>query len=152
MRCTLTDTANHYKICAVDNAIVLGLPTYVIFTTANPEQLPPPSTEFIFHIHFARAARFSGAGEYINTVVSDLEEPEVLSSSAFKLYHHHVVYCRYSSGSTLMLRISPPTRVILTACLACHFPMPALAAVAPSADNRQHPTCIRIYNKRHVHS
>ncbi|KAH7906788.1 hypothetical protein BJ138DRAFT_1117258 [Hygrophoropsis aurantiaca] len=73
------DIANHYKICAVADGLVQGYPTYVTFTTPDPEKLPLPSQNLLrLNAVCARVANFSGAGDYIDKITRDLEMTRVL--------------------------------------------------------------------------
>lgn len=52
----------------------------VTFTSPDPEKLPLPSPEYLaIHAACAKVANLSGAGEYIDNVVRDLEDTSVLS-------------------------------------------------------------------------
>ncbi|KAF9242093.1 hypothetical protein BU15DRAFT_44401 [Melanogaster broomeanus] len=74
-----TDTPNKYNICWSDWTPP-GVPTTVEFTTSDPEELPLPSPTYL-HIHAtcAKVAKLSGAGDYIDNLLKDLEEVKVLS-------------------------------------------------------------------------
>ncbi|KAF9233123.1 hypothetical protein BU15DRAFT_54322 [Melanogaster broomeanus] len=69
----------------------LSAPSTVQFTTPDPEEFPLPSPTYL-HIHaaYAKVAKLSGAGDYIDNLSRDLEEIRVLSkdgSSAELLEH-----------------------------------------------------------------
>ncbi|KAH7908369.1 hypothetical protein BJ138DRAFT_1128520 [Hygrophoropsis aurantiaca] len=84
--------ANHYQVCALNREFLpAGFPTDVTFTTPDPEKLPLPSPDLLLlHAICARVARLSGAGQYVGTVLRDLEDTTVLSpggESAQLLFH-----------------------------------------------------------------
>ena len=64
---------------------------FVTFKTSNPVKLPLPSPIYLkIHAACARVANLSGAGEYIDSILRDLEYAEVLcddGSSAELLEH-----------------------------------------------------------------
>ena len=54
--------------------------TLVKFTTEDPENLPLPSPEYLkIHAACAKIAHMSGAGEYIDQILEELEDAKVLS-------------------------------------------------------------------------
>ena len=58
-----------------------NIPTTVTFTTPDPEKLPLPSPDYLrLHAAAARVAHLSGAGEYINKILRDMEKTRVLSN------------------------------------------------------------------------
>ena len=57
-----------------------GCKTLVKFTTEDPENLPLPSPEYLkIHAACAKIAHMSGAGEYIEQILRDLEDMKILS-------------------------------------------------------------------------
>ena len=59
---------------------LFGLPEFVTFSSSDPEKLPLPKPAYL-HIHAmcAKVAHLSGASEYIERVLRDLEEICVLA-------------------------------------------------------------------------
>ena len=52
----------------------------VTFTTPNPETLPVPNPDYLnIHAACARIAHLSGAGEYIDKIMRDIEDTPVLA-------------------------------------------------------------------------
>ncbi|KAH7905907.1 hypothetical protein BJ138DRAFT_1017041 [Hygrophoropsis aurantiaca] len=76
-----TDTPHTYRPNSV-NLIYRGrIPPTVTFTTHDPVNFPLPSPEYLrLHAAAARVAHLSGAGEYINKILRDVEETRVLST------------------------------------------------------------------------
>ncbi|KAH9910957.1 uncharacterized protein B0H18DRAFT_842565, partial [Fomitopsis serialis] len=57
------------------------IPPTMTFTTPDPEKLPLPSPDYLrLHAAAARVAHLSGAGEYIDKLLRDMEETRVLSN------------------------------------------------------------------------
>ncbi|KAG6852383.1 hypothetical protein C0991_012534 [Blastosporella zonata] len=82
---------NVYRPAAVAAGCLRGLPLSVKFITPDPINLPLPDPRYLaFHTACAKVAHLSGAGEYIDNVLWDLEDTRVLASngdSADLLYH-----------------------------------------------------------------
>ncbi|GBE88143.1 hypothetical protein SCP_1203730 [Sparassis crispa] len=76
----VTKTKNKYKLEGRSDLYLRQLPNDVTFTTIDPELLPVPSPDYLaLHAACAKVAHLSGAAEYINKVLRDLEEMPVLS-------------------------------------------------------------------------
>lgn len=57
------------------------MPPTVTFMSLDPERLPLPSPLYLrLHAAAARVAHLSGAREYVNKILLDMEETKVLSS------------------------------------------------------------------------
>ena len=58
----------------------LNIPATVTFTTPDPVNLPLPSPQYLrLHAAAARVAHMSGAGEYAEKILRDMEETRVLA-------------------------------------------------------------------------
>jgi len=76
-----TNTPHTYTPKSTDPIYLENIPTTVTFTTPDPEQLPLPSPDYLrLHAAAARVAHLSGAGEYIDKMLRDMEETRVLST------------------------------------------------------------------------
>ncbi|KAK0203364.1 hypothetical protein DFS33DRAFT_1261934, partial [Desarmillaria ectypa] len=75
-----TKVTNRYRIRSIDT--LYWLPTEVTFTTLDNENLPVPSeTLLALHAACAKVAHFSGAAEYIDKLVRDVEHLGVLANN-----------------------------------------------------------------------
>jgi len=67
------------------------MPDRITLTTPDPDLLPLPHPEMLaLHATCAKVAHLSGAGEYMNKIVDDMETLDVLvddGSSKDLLYH-----------------------------------------------------------------
>ena len=91
------ETANKYKLEAIMPGLIGGLPQFIIFTSPDPIDFPVPSPDyFALHAACARVADLSGAAEYIEKMLSDLEEIGVLSEdgTSAKLLEHALLGAR----------------------------------------------------------
>ncbi|KIJ15329.1 hypothetical protein PAXINDRAFT_114990 [Paxillus involutus ATCC 200175] len=83
-----TATPNCYN---VQKTILLVTPDQVTFTTPDPDKLPLPSPDLLaLHAACAKVAHLSGAGEYVDRILEDMEQIEVLAydgTSSDVLYH-----------------------------------------------------------------
>lgn len=73
----------------------------VTFTTPDPERLPVPSGEYLaLHAACTKVAHFSGAGEYADSVLREMEDTSVLSSdgSSAAILEHAIwaAQCKFS--------------------------------------------------------
>ena len=51
-----------------------------MFTTVDPDKLPLPSPELLaLHAACAKVAHLSGAGEYVDRILEDMEQIDVLA-------------------------------------------------------------------------
>ncbi|THH17497.1 hypothetical protein EW146_g3321, partial [Bondarzewia mesenterica] len=74
-----TDVPHRYKINSLYSGIIAQLPDYVQFSTLDPINLPLPNPCFVrLHAACARVAYLSGAAEYIEKVLRDMEMTRVL--------------------------------------------------------------------------
>lgn len=74
----------------------------VTFTTPDPDRLPVPSREYLaLHAACTKVAHFSGAGEYADSVSSEMEDTSVLSSdgSSAAILEHAIwaAQCKFIS-------------------------------------------------------
>jgi hypothetical protein len=76
----LQEERDKYKLEAADSMFLFGRPEFVTFSTPDPKTLPLPKPAYL-HIHAkcAKIAHLSGASEYIEKVLRDLEEICVLA-------------------------------------------------------------------------
>ncbi|KAF9220142.1 hypothetical protein BS17DRAFT_739680 [Gyrodon lividus] len=76
-----TDTPNTYNIRWKSDWLALPYArTTVTFTSSDLEKLPLPSPEYLqIHAACAKVAHLSGAGDYIDKILRDLEDIQVLS-------------------------------------------------------------------------
>ncbi|KAH8801243.1 hypothetical protein DL96DRAFT_1635691 [Flagelloscypha sp. PMI_526] len=84
-----TETPNCYS-CQKSVACILA-PEFVTFTTPDPINLPLPSPDLLtLHGVCAKVAHLSGAGEYVDGVLEDLEHLDVLATdgTSFDLLYH----------------------------------------------------------------
>jgi len=75
------DIANTYKLCAPHPYYIYSQwKRIVTFTTSDPVKLPVSSQAY-FELHAAcrRVTNLSGAGEYIDTILREMEDIQVLS-------------------------------------------------------------------------
>ncbi|EKM77946.1 hypothetical protein AGABI1DRAFT_107734 [Agaricus bisporus var. burnettii JB137-S8] len=77
-----TPVKNRYLIKTLTRRpLPLRIYDYVTFSTSNPEILPVPSAGLLaLHATFCKVAKFSGSGEYIDSVYEDPEETGVLAT------------------------------------------------------------------------
>ena len=75
------DVPNTYKVCAaLPNYLDERWKSIVTFTTSDPVKLPVPSPSYLeLHAACCRVANLSGAGKYIDKVLRDMEDIQVLS-------------------------------------------------------------------------
>ena len=75
------DIPNTYKLCAARSYIIdPRWKSTVTFTTPDPVKLPVPSRTYLeLHAACCRVANLSGAGKYIDTILEELENIQVLS-------------------------------------------------------------------------
>ncbi|PPQ65717.1 hypothetical protein CVT26_000334 [Gymnopilus dilepis] len=84
------DPPHHYRLAASDEGVIAGFSRNIVFTTPDEERLPLPDPRYLaLHAACARVAHLSGAGEYIDEVLRDLETTGVLAphGSSDVLYH-----------------------------------------------------------------
>jgi hypothetical protein len=63
---TYQNETNRYKLAAVREELLCGLPEYVTFTTPDPVKFPVPNPEYLaIHAACAKIAHLSGAAELI---------------------------------------------------------------------------------------
>ena len=74
------EEGDKYKLEASYPMFLFGRPEFVTFSSPDPEKLPLPKPAYL-HIHAmcAKVAHLSGASEYIERVLRDLEEICVLA-------------------------------------------------------------------------
>ena len=71
---------NKYKLRATHPSLLNRLKPTVTFTTPDPEKLPVPSETYLeLHAACCRVANLSGASEYIEKILRDMEDIQVLS-------------------------------------------------------------------------
>ena len=75
------DNPNTYKLCAAHSLIIdEGWKSTVTFTTPDSEKLPVPSATYLeLHAACCRVANLSGGGKYIENILRDMEDIQVLS-------------------------------------------------------------------------
>ena len=75
------DIPNTYKLCAAHSFLInRRWRSIITFTTPDPVKLPVPSPSYLeLHAACCRVANLSGAGEYIDKVLRDMEDIQVLS-------------------------------------------------------------------------
>ncbi|KAG2012322.1 hypothetical protein CC2G_012350 [Coprinopsis cinerea AmutBmut pab1-1] len=72
---------NTYELEASEPFIIKHFPKIVRFQSSDPENLPLPSPRYLeIHAAFARIAHFSGATDYIDRIMRDLEDKTVLAN------------------------------------------------------------------------
>ncbi|KAI6033301.1 hypothetical protein EDC04DRAFT_3115023 [Pisolithus marmoratus] len=77
---TETGRPNEYKLEGNHDYVISQYPTYVTFSTPDPQRLPLPSPTYLaIHAAFAKVAHLSGAGEYIDKILRRLEDALVLA-------------------------------------------------------------------------
>ena len=80
-----------YNLKVRDLRDINGYKGVITFNTDNPKVLPIPSREYlVLHVTCAKVAHLSGAAEYMDSVIREMEETLVLSSdgaSAVVLEH-----------------------------------------------------------------
>ncbi|KAF8877656.1 hypothetical protein CPB84DRAFT_1794761 [Gymnopilus junonius] len=84
------DPPHHYRIATTDEGVIAGFSRDIVFTTPDEERLPVPDPRYLaLHAACARVAHLSGAGEYIDEVLCDLETTGVLAphGNSDVLYH-----------------------------------------------------------------
>ena len=70
-----------YKLESMYPRDIAEYPQVIKFSTDNPKTLPVPSREYLaLHAACAKVAHLSGAAEYMNSVMWEMEETLVLSS------------------------------------------------------------------------
>ncbi|KDQ49769.1 hypothetical protein JAAARDRAFT_142978 [Jaapia argillacea MUCL 33604] len=95
-----TATPNCYKVRTADPLFLYGLLSKmdkVTFTTPDPVKLPLPSPELLaLHAACAQVAHLSGAGEYVDRLLEDMEEMGVLAhdGTSSDVLHHALVTLR----------------------------------------------------------
>ncbi|KAG9009171.1 hypothetical protein FRB93_005667 [Tulasnella sp. JGI-2019a] len=75
------DILNQYRVCSIGEPdIGIPNPPIVTFTSSDPE-IPVPNARFLrLHAACAKIANLSGASEYIESTLHDMEEMEVLAT------------------------------------------------------------------------
>ena len=75
------DIPNTYKLCAAHRFFIdPRWKSTVTFTTPDAVKLPVPSPSYLeLHAACCRVANLSGAGEYIDKILRDMEDIQVLS-------------------------------------------------------------------------
>ena len=73
---------------------MIGYNKVIKFNTDNPKVLPVPSREYLaLHAACANVAHLSGAAEYMDSVIREMEETSVLSSDgASAAVLEHVIW------------------------------------------------------------
>jgi hypothetical protein len=67
------DTLNYYKVWKTK--LYLQAKDHVMFTMPDPVKLPLPSPGLLtFHVACAQVTHLSGAGEYVDNIIEDMEE------------------------------------------------------------------------------
>jgi hypothetical protein len=67
------------------------IPDQIIFTTPDPVKLPLPSPDLLaLHAACAQVAHLSGAGEYVDRILEDMEQIDVLAhdGTSSDVLHH----------------------------------------------------------------
>jgi hypothetical protein len=72
---------NRYYVRGKDAAYTRGLPTAIIFTSTYPVFALPNPHYLLVHAACARVANLSGAGEYIDRILRDIEDTQVLATN-----------------------------------------------------------------------
>ena len=65
-----------------------------MFTTVDPDKLPLPSPELLaLHAACAKVAHLSGAGEYVDRIIEDMEQIDVLAydGTSSDILHHALI-------------------------------------------------------------
>ncbi|KAF7773453.1 hypothetical protein Agabi119p4_5620 [Agaricus bisporus var. burnettii] len=77
-----TPVNNRYQVKTLTRRpLPMRIYDYVTFSTSDSETLPVPSAELLaLHATFCKVAKFSGSGEYIDSVYEDPEETGVLAT------------------------------------------------------------------------
>jgi len=75
------DKENTYNICATDEIALLSCKANpIVFKSTHPD-LPLPDPVYLrIHAAICRVAHLSGAGEYMDKILEDLEDIRVLSN------------------------------------------------------------------------
>ncbi|KAF8274683.1 hypothetical protein EI94DRAFT_1712881 [Lactarius quietus] len=84
-----TDTVNHYNVRT--SGLFLLTQDQVTFTTPDPVKLPLPSPDLLaLHATCAQIADLSGAGEYVDQILDDMEKIDVLehNGTSSEVLHH----------------------------------------------------------------
>ena len=85
------DPVNHYRLAASKPFLIREVPAQVQLTTPDPSNYPLPNPRYLaLHAACARVAHLSGAAEYIEGILRDMEDTKVLAndgSSCDVLYH-----------------------------------------------------------------
>ncbi|KIJ55227.1 hypothetical protein M422DRAFT_23837 [Sphaerobolus stellatus SS14] len=92
---TPTDHLNQYKLEARYPFLLTGYSPLVTFTTSDERNLPVPNPAYLaLHASCAKVAHLSGAAEYIDQVLSDMEEAGVLSAdgASADVLEHAIFY------------------------------------------------------------
>ena len=81
---------NHYRLASPEPFYRRGLLDQIILTTRDAKKLPLPDPRYLaLHAACARVAHLSGAGEYIDKALRDIEETGALANDgpSHALYH-----------------------------------------------------------------
>lgn len=79
-----TEEPNTYRLEAVDNYWLIGLPEYVTFSTPDPKMYPLPNPTYLtIHATCAKVAHLSGAREYIEEMLRCMEDTCVLADDDY---------------------------------------------------------------------
>lgn len=92
-------TPNCYNIHKPED--VIRIKDQVTFTTPDPVNLPLPSPHLLaLHAACAQVAHLSGAGEYIDLILTEMEEMEELTydGTSSEVLHHALMTHRSQAG------------------------------------------------------
>ena len=82
-------TLNYYNVRTTSDMILH--PDQVMVTTPDPVKLPLPSPDLLgLHAACAQVAHLSGAGEYVDQILEDMEQINVLAhdGTSSDVLHH----------------------------------------------------------------
>ncbi|KAI6047026.1 hypothetical protein EDC04DRAFT_3052536 [Pisolithus marmoratus] len=75
-----TGETNSYRLEAIDEFWLTGRPRYVTFSTPNANRYPLPSATYLaIHATCAKVAHLSGTREYLETILTYMDDTHVLS-------------------------------------------------------------------------
>ncbi|KAI6026002.1 hypothetical protein EDC04DRAFT_2573725 [Pisolithus marmoratus] len=97
-----TEVPNTYRLEAVDNYWLIGLPEYVTFSTPDPKMYPLPNPTYLtIHATCAKVAHLSGAREYIEEMLRCMEDTCVLAEDggSSKLLHEAILSSMHCTTS-----------------------------------------------------
>lgn len=81
---------NQYRLCTVQPRAITGLSPILTFTTPDASRYPVPDPRYLaIHAACAKVVHYSGAGDYIEKILCDIEEMGVLANNGCSdaLYH-----------------------------------------------------------------